>query len=262
MSASNEYLKAAIFAAKQSSGIFNSFFGKPKNVQIKNGDPRNLVTEIDRLVETRIRKIILKRFPRHRIIGEEFGAQKIAKNDFVWIIDPIDGTTNYIQGLPVCCISIALWQNNRPLAAAVYNPALNQLFTAAAGKGAFLNGRRIKVSAKKSLRLAFGGFGWGRNIHKAQVNFPKLLPLLHKIRTLGSATMEMCFTASGIFDFHIQSEINVWDFAASALIVEEAGGKVTELSGKKLGMDSKSFLASNGKIHGQMLREFKKAILI
>ncbi len=262
MASNQKYLKVALSAAKTAGKIFKASFGKPKDVQIKNNDPRNLVTEIDRQIETQIRKTILKRFPNHKIIGEEFGGQQISKNDLIWIIDPIDGTTNYIQGLPLCCVSIALWQSETPLAAVVYNPVLGQLFSAAKGQGAFLNGRRLKVSSKKSLKLAFGGFGWGRNIHKAQVNFPRLLPLLHKIRTLGSATLEMCFTAMGVFDFHIQSEINVWDFAAAALIVAEAGGRVTQLDGKSLTIDSKSFLASNGRIHGQMIKEFKKAIII
>ncbi len=144
----------------------------------------------------------------------------------------------------------------------VYNPILGQMFTAEKGKGAFLNGEKIKVSEKKSLKLAFGGFGWGRNIANAQVHCPKLLPLLHKIRTLGSATFEMCFIALGVFDFHIQSEINVWDFAASTLIVKEAGGEVTELNGEKLTMDSRSFFASNRKLHKEMVSEIKKAITI
>jgi myo-inositol-1(or 4)-monophosphatase len=256
------YLKTAVQAANESSGIFKKFFGKPKDVKIKGNDPRNLVTEIDKKIETQIRQIILKKFSSHKIIGEEFGGQKLSRNDFVWIIDPIDGTTNYIQGLPICCISIGLWQNNSPLVGVVYNPILNQLFTAARGQGAFLNGKRINVSEKKSLKLGFGGFGWGRNIEKAQVNFPKLIPLLHKVRTLGSATMEMCFIALGVYDFHIQNEINVWDFAASAAILKEAGGEVTEIKGGNLTMDSTSFLASNKKLHKQILNEFKKAVII
>ena len=257
-----DYLKVAISAAKESGKIFVRYFGKPKDIQMKGGDPRNLVTEIDKKIETQIRKTILKYFPKHKFIGEEFGSQKIVKNDFVWIIDPIDGTTNYIQGLPMCCISIGLWQNNQPLAGVVYNPVFGKLFTASKNGGAYLNGKRLSVSKKGDVSQAYGGFGWGRNIHKAQVNFPKLLPLLHKIRTLGSATFEMCYVAMGVFDFHIQSEINVWDFAASTLIVREAGGTVTELSGKPLTVESKTFLASNGKLHGKMVSELKKSLII
>lgn len=257
-----QYLKIAVAAAKDSGKIFKQFFGKPKNIKMKNGDPRNLVTEIDHKIETQIRKLIFKHFPDHKIIGEEFGSHKLSKNDFVWIIDPVDGTTNYIQGVPICCISIGLWQNNTPLVGVVYNPIMGYLLTAAKGQGAFLNGKKIKVSDKKSLKLAFGGFGWGRNILKAQVNFPKLVPILHKIRTLGSATMEMCFVAMGTYDFQIQSEINVWDFAAGAVIINESGGRVTEPDGKKLSMHSKAFVASNGRLHNQMIGELRKAVVI
>jgi myo-inositol-1(or 4)-monophosphatase len=258
----NEFLPAAVQAAKTSSKIFKKFFGKPKDIKIKGGDPRNLVTEIDKKIESLIRSQLSKKFPSHKFIGEEFGSEKVSKKDFVWIIDPIDGTTNFIQGLPICCISIGLWQNNQPLAAVVYNPILNQLFTAEKGKGSFLNGKRIKVSKKNSVIMGYGGFGWGRNIHKAQVNFPKLLPILYKIRTLGSATLEMCYIGLGVFDFHIQSEINVWDFAASTLIVTEAGGQVTELFGEKLTMESKSFLASNGSLHKKLIADIKKTKII
>ena len=255
------FLKVAMKAAEQAGPIFKKYFGRAQNIKSKNGDFRDLVTDTDKQIENSIRKLILKNFPSHKIIGEEYGSQNLEKNDFVWIIDPIDGTTNYIQGLPICCISIGLWQNNTPLVAVVYNPTLNEIFTAVKGKGAFLNGKKISVSKKSTLNLAFGGFGWGRNIHKAQVNFPRLLPLLHKVRTLGSATLEMCFIAMGVFDFHIQSEISLWDFAASTLIIEEAGGTVTELNGKKLNMQSRSFLASNRKLHPKLLSKLKKTII-
>lgn len=262
MNQPNEYLKTAIQAAKQSGEIFKKNFGKPKNVSMKNNDPRDLVTEIDKKIESQIRASLLKKFPGHKIIGEEFGSQELKKNDLVWIIDPIDGTTNYIHGVPICCISIGLWDSRGPLAAVVYNPVTNYLFSAAKGRGAFLNNKKIRVSQKPQLRQAFGGFGWGRNIHKAQVNFPKLVNLLHKIRTLGSSTFELCFVAMGVFDFHIQSEINIWDFAAAALIIKQAGGKITEQSGKTISLTSKSVIASNGKLHKELLDEFKKAVIL
>lgn len=262
MTNEQQYLNLAVNFAKNASIIFKKYFGKPKNIKIKDGDPRNLVTEIDKKIETEFRKLISKEFPNHKVIGEEFGITKTSNQDLVWIIDPIDGTTNYIQGLPICCISIGLWQNNQPLVAVVYNPILEQLFTAIKGQGSYLNGQKIKVSNKSSVNLTYGGFGWGKNIKKAQINFPKLIPLLHKVRTLGSATYEMCYTALGVYDFHIQNEINIWDFAASALIVTEAGGEVSELDGKKLSMESKSFLASNKKIHKILIADLKKIKII
>lgn len=260
---SNEsYLKIAIAAAKKSGKIFLQYFGRPKSVKIKDNDPRNLVTEIDHKIEILIRKTIHKNFPRHKIIGEEFGSHKLNKNDFVWIIDPVDGTTNYIHGLPLCCISIGLWQNNIPLVGVIYSPVANHLYYATKAQGAFLDGKKIKVSGNTNLGLAFGGFGWGRNIEKAKVNFPKLVHILHKIRTLGSATYELCCVASGIYDFYIQSEINAWDFAAGALIVKEAGGEITQIDGKPLTLNSKSFVTSNKKIHSQIIKDLKKALIV
>lgn len=252
-----KYLQVAVLAAKQNGSLFKKYFGCAQDVQMKNNDPRDLVTEIDKKIETHIRKLILKNFPSHKIIGEEFGAQELKKNDLVWIIDPIDGTHNYIQGLPLCCISIALWDSKGPLAAVVYNPILNQIFTAARSKGAFLNGKKIKVSGHNKFSQAFGGYGWGRNIDKAAKKFPQLLRHLHKMRTFGSSTMELAYVGAGNYDFHIQADINVWDFAASVLIIKEAGGKVTDWSGKAVEIETKNLIASNGKLHKNLLLAIK-----
>jgi len=254
----SDYLKVAVSAAKQSGKIFKQSFGKPKNVSIKNGNPRDLVTEIDKAIETQIRKNILKHFPFHKIIGEEFGGQELKKNDLVWIIDPVDGTTNYIQGLPFCCISIGLWDKQGPLLGVIYNPVLNQLFSAVRGKGAFLNGKKITVSPKKDLKQAFGAYGWGRGIKQAAKTFPKLVKILYKIRTTGSAALDLCYVAAGIFDFHIQAEINVWDFAAGTIILTEAGGKMTDWRGGKIGFATKNYLASNNNFHQALFDIFKK----
>ena len=262
MNSDQKYLEAAVSAAAAAGKIFKQNFGRPKSVTMKNNDPRDLVTEIDKKIETQIRKTLLKKFPGHKFIGEEFGLSELTKNDLVWIIDHIDGTTNYIHGVPICCISLALWDSRGPVVATVYNPVAGYLFSAAKNRGAFLNGKKIRVSKEPRLRHAFGGFGWGRNIHKAQVNFPKLVNLLHKIRTLGSSTSELCFVAMGVFDFHIQSEINIWDFAAAALIIKEAGGKITEQNGKAISLTSKSVIASNGKIHKGLIDEFRKSVIL
>ena len=249
-----DYLKVGTGAAKQSAKIFNKFFGKPKNISSKSQDPRNLVTEVDLDIETQIRKYILKRFPTHKFIGEEFGTETLEKNDFVWIIDPIDGTTNYIQGFPVCCISIALWDKHGPLVGVVYNPILKQLFTAIRGQGAFLNGKKIKTSSVKLLQQSYGGYGWSRNVDKASKNFPILVKTLNKIRTIGSCTLELCLVAMGVYDFYVQAQINVWDFAAAVLILTEAGGKATDWTGKKIGMETVTLTASNPYIHNQLLK--------
>lgn len=258
----NKFSQVAETAVKSATKLFLQDFGQAKNVQIKNNDFGNLVSRADKNIETQIRKILRQNFPTHKIIGEEFEKDKVSETDLVWVIDPIDGTTNYIQGLPFCCISLGLWQGNTPLVGVVFNPITKQLWTAKKGNGAFLNQKKISCSQKKSMDYSYGGFGWGRNVKKAQINFPKLLPILHKVRTLGSATLEMCLVAEGIYDFYLQNEINIWDFAASALIVLEAGGKITEINGHPLTTQTTNFLCSNPYIHKPMLKAFKTAVLI
>ncbi len=258
MSQTDIYLKSAVAAAKKFAPIFKKYFGCPKTVSIKHGDPHDLVTEIDRRIETGIRKYILQKFPTHKIIGEEFGASALGKNDIVWIIDPIDGTTNYIQGLPFACISIGLWDAKGPLVGVVYNPILKELYTAQRDKGAFLNGKKLQVSKISKFGTAYGGFGWGRDITIAIKSFPVVISNTKKIRTLGSSTLEICLIARGVYDFLIQKRINVWDYAAAVLILTEAGGKTTDTKGQNLNLQSTSILGTNGKIHKEILQVIKK----
>src|SRR3989338_560179 len=134
-----DYLKVAIQAAKEAAPTFIKYFGKAGKAKIKNDNPRDLVTQADLQIERMIRKNILKAFPNSKIIGEEFAHSKLKEKDIVWIIDPIDGTTNFIQGLPNCGISIALWRGQNPQVGVVYNPITKELFTAQKGQGAKLN---------------------------------------------------------------------------------------------------------------------------
>jgi len=255
---SNEqYLKVAIAAAKQSGITFQQFFGKPKSVRKKNGNPKDLVTEVDSRIETQIRKVLAKHFPKHKIIGEEFGAQTLGKNDLVWIIDPIDATTNYIQGIPFCCISIALWDSKGPLVGVVYSPVLKQLFTAVRGRGAWLNSRPIKVSGENKLNNALGGLGWFQAEAGIKL-FSAMLRNCRKLRAFACAALQNCYVASGNFDFHITQDIKIWDFAAAILVITESGGKISDITGKKVSLKTTSLVASNGKIHNKLLKILKK----
>ena len=250
-----DYLKVAIKAAKQSGPIFRKYFGKPKKVISKSKDFANLVTEVDLKIEKAIRQSIGKHFPEHIFLGEETGANPRANtNDYTWIVDPIDGTTNFIHGIPFCCISIALWHKQKPLVAIVYNPITNESFTAIAKQGSFKNGKKIKVSGQKYIKSAYGGFGWGKEIKAAKYFFPFIKKNSQKIRTFGAAAWEICMVASGIFDFHLQTKFSLWDFAAAALIVQEAGGRITDLRGNDIGLKTTSVIASNGKIHKELLK--------
>ncbi len=214
-----------------------------------------MVTEIDHKIERQFRTYIAKKFPGHKIIGEEFGTCRPEKNDLVWIIDPIDGTTNFIQGLPFCCISIALWDNRGPLVGVVYNPILEELYTASRDHGSFLNGKRLAVSSVSKFSRAYGGFGWGRDIGIAVKSFPLIIKNTKKIRTLGNAAWETCLVAKGVYDFQIQKKICIWDFAAAACILQEAGGKITDEKGQKISLRTNTLICSNGKLHKEILKK-------
>lgn len=248
------YLETAIKAARQNGPLFKNFFGRPGKVNLKAGNPRDMVTEIDRRIETSIRRQILRKFPKAKIIGEEFAHDEAGPEDLVWIIDPIDGTTNYIHGLPLACISLALWQGHKPLVGVVYNPVTNQLYHAVKNKGAYLNGQRIFVSRQTRPIKAFGSIGWGRDVQAAGKKLPGFIKTLGKVRSFGSTAWELCLVASGQMDYYIQMRAKIWDFAAAALVVKEAGGKITELSGKNLTVQSGNLLAANKTLHPKLLQ--------
>jgi fructose-1,6-bisphosphatase/inositol monophosphatase family enzyme len=189
MTSQEQYLKIAVDAAKKAGTTFKKNFGKPKDVQMKNNDFRNLVTEVDKAIENQIRKTIVSKFPTHKIIGEEYSKDEVGKNDLVWIIDPIDGTTNYIQGLPFCCVSIALWDNKGPLVAALFNPILNQLFTASRGHGAKLNSRPIKVSKENVTCLRRNRLDGRRTQRELIFHNGKKLPKVKGFCHLGPASL-------------------------------------------------------------------------
>jgi len=253
----NIYLQTATEAARQGGKIFKSYFGKPKGIRQKDGNPRNLVTAADKEIERLIKKIISKNFPEHQIIGEEYGDIKTPQKDMVWIIDPIDGTTNFIQGIPICCISIGLWDKKGPLVGLVYNPLSDELYTAVRGKGTYLNGRKISVSKVKNLSGALGGIGWTSEDNKARELFTMLLPVTRKSRSLGSTALQLCYVGIGVFDYYIISGMSIWDIAAAMLIVTEGGGKVTDWQGKTLGNDTGKITASNGYIHKELVSQTK-----
>ncbi|MDE2311695.1 MAG: inositol monophosphatase [Patescibacteria group bacterium] len=254
----NRYLKTALAAVSQGGKLFQKFFGRPGKVEIKNADPRNLVTAIDRKIEKLIRSRLTKDFPKHKIIGEELANDQISPGDLVWYIDPIDGTANFIHGFPFCCISLALWDNHGPVAAVVYNPVLGKTYRAARGQGAYCNKKRLRVSKQQNLVQTFGGYGWGRNIANAGRHFPVLVKDFNKIRTLGSTAMEIALVAESVYDFHLQAEVNIWDFAASILLLQEAGGRATDWEGGPITPQTKRIIASNGKTHQALLRIVKK----
>jgi myo-inositol-1(or 4)-monophosphatase len=254
----DEFKKIAIQTALQSREILQKYQGKVKKIGYKG--VVNLVTEADRISEDAIIKIIRKNFPEHNILTEESkGYEK--ESEYKWIIDPLDGTTNYAHGFPVYCVSIALEKEAEVILGVVYNPVLEELFVAEKNKGAFLNGERIYVSKTKELSRSLLATGFPYDIRESKVNnldhFKNFALRAQAIRRAGSAALDLCYLAKGIFDGFWELKLSPWDTAAGILMVKEAGGKVTNFLGKKFSIYEKDILASNGKIHNQMIQVLK-----
>ncbi|XP_063986994.1 inositol monophosphatase 1-like [Diachasmimorpha longicaudata] len=231
----NEYYDVALDLVKQAGAIIREKINRPKDVSLKSCDV-DLVTESDKEVEKLFMGGISSRYPDHRFIGEETtasGAKAQLTDAPTWVIDPIDGTMNFVHGLPHTCISVALLVDKVTEMGFVYNPVIEQLFTARRGQGAFLNGKPIKVSGERELgkTLLMAEMGTSRNAEKMKAvmeNLQILVPKVHGIRTLGSAALNMCMVAMGGADANFEFGVHVWDFAAGDLIVREAGGVVID----------------------------------
>ena len=242
----NTLIKAALEAGK----ILKKNFGGTYKISSKDV-VSNLVTEIDKESETKIFEIIKKDFPGHYILSEEAGAL-IKDSEYKWIIDPIDGTVNYAHSIPLTCVSIAVEKNGEIIMGAVYNPIFNEFFFSEKGKGAFLNDERISVSdcvdLKKSLLVT--GFPYNSSRFKPDPVsvFKKFVLEDLPIRRLGSAALDLCWTACGRFEGFWEYNLNPWDVAAGVLILEEAGGLITSLSGNEFSIYGKEILAVNNSV--------------
>jgi len=259
MSKLDLFKKIAIKAALKGGEILQNYQGKVKKIGYKG--VVNLVTEADRISEDTIIKIIRKNFPEHSILTEESkGYEK--ESDYKWIIDPLDGTTNYAHGFPVYCVSIALEKKREIALGVVYNPVIKELFVAEKNKGAFLNGKRIHVSKTRELSKSLLATGFPYDIRESKVNnldhFKNFALRAQAVRRAGSAALDLCYLAKGIFDGFWELKLSPWDTAAGILMVKEAGGKVTDFRGKKFSIYEKDLLATNAKIHNQMIQILKK----
>ena len=256
MNIENEKAKKTGLAAAYNSGkILMKYYGKLKEVNKKG--KIDLLTIADLESEKKIVEIIKKSFPDHNILAEESGSLE-TDSPFRWIIDPLDGTTNYAHYLPLFCTSIALAYEDEILLGIVLNPAMEELFIAVKNHGAFLNGKPIKVSKSKELNdsILVTGFPYDLHEHIDQLisRFKQLLETAQAIRRFGSAAIDLCYVACGRFDGFWEQNLKPWDTAAGILIVEEAGGKVTNFSNKTFTIDQKEILATNGNIHEQVLK--------
>jgi len=219
----------------------------------------DLVTETDREIEREFRDLIADRFPGHEVLGEEFSPpeDRTRVPPHCWIFDPIDGTTNFAHGLPIFCASLALEVDGELVVGAVYDPNRRELFTAERGTGAWLNGVPLRVSTAGTLIDSLLCTGFPYNVQEKpdeQVGlFAHFLGISQAVRRLGSAAIDLCYVAAGRLDGFWEAHLGPWDIAAGALIVQEAGGRVTAIDGGPFGPRLGNVLASNGPLHDQML---------
>lgn len=221
----------------------------------------NLVTNVDREVENILIESLRREFPDIGFLSEEIGEIKPGSG-LKWIIDPIDGTTNFAHGFPFYSISLALEKDKKPILGLVYDPVRNELFSAERGQGAYLNGKLIKVSTQKDLKksLLMTGFSYklGKSMEANLVHFRDFLIASQAVRRAGSASLDLCYVACGRLEGFWELDLKPWDTAAGWLIVKEAGGEVSTFSGQEYSHYLKEILASNGKIHRQMSKILSK----
>lgn len=258
-----EIYKNVMFeAAEEAAKILREGYNTDFEIKHKK-EYSDLVTAIDKKSEAKIIEVIHKHFPSHNVLGEEGGNLNM-ESDHIWIVDPIDGTVNFAHSVPIFCVSIALEIKKEVKLGIVYNPMFNEKFWAEKGKGAFLNGKKIKVSEIDSLKdsILVTGFPYGAKDNSDHcidhfVNFIKLgLP----IRRLGSAALDVCYLAAGRFDGFWEVSLNAWDVAAAYLILLESGGKATNFKGGEYSIYDKQILATNGRqLHKEMIDVLEKA---
>ena len=244
-----------IKAAHAGAGVIREFFDKELRISNKEGI-NNLVTEADHASEKIIIETIRNEFPDHGILSEEIGSLA-TRSEYKWIIDPIDGTVNFANRIPICCVSIAVEHNQEIVMGAVYNPLINEFFLAEKGAGATLNDKKIQVSNKKEVSRSclVTGFPYTYlDMPNGPLQiFERFIRRGIPVRRLGSAAIDLCWVAAGRFDGFYEMNLQAWDSAAGFHIVEEAGGKVTDFKGNRFSPHQTFVVASNGHIHDELL---------
>ena len=251
-------INVAIKAAREAGKIINRAALDVEAVRISQKQVNDFVTEVDHASEQIIIETLLTAYPGHGILAEESGQEHGAKDsEFVWIIDPLDGTTNFIHGLPVYCVSIALAVKGKVEQAVVYDPTRNDLFTATKGRGAFMNDRRIRVS--KRIRMAecliSTGFPFrpGDDFKTYLAMMGEMMPRCAGLRRPGAAALDLAYVAAGFTDGFFEAGLSPWDAAAGSLLVTEAGGLVGNFTGEADFLNHKECMAGSPKIYGQMV---------
>jgi myo-inositol-1(or 4)-monophosphatase len=249
-------LTIAVKAARRAGNIINRASLDIDLLTIKQKSQSDYVSEVDRAAEDAIIEILLEAYPDHEILAEESGAR--GDSEYQWIIDPLDGTTNFLHGFQQYAVSIALLHKGVLSQAVVYDPSRNDLFTATKGRGAFLNDRRLRVSKQIHLRDALIGTGFPfRDFTHIDAYLGMFRDLIQKtagLRRPGSAALDLAYTAAGRFDGFFEIGLNSWDIAAGCLLVQEAGGLVGDFEGNEGYLKSGNIIAGNPKVFGQLLQ--------
>lgn len=248
-------LDIAILAAQEGGAILKQYWGKQLDIREK-GRSGDLITEVDQKSEEKVLSVIKRHYPDHGILAEESGTIGFQESEYLWVIDPLDGTTNYAHGYPQAAVSIGLLASGKPLVGVVYNPIREELWSAADGLGATLNRVPIRVSRTNNLTnsLLVTGFAYDRRETEDNnyAEFCYLTNLTQGVRRGGSASLDLCDVATGRLDGYWERGLKPWDLLAGVVIVKEAGGFVTAYDGSEFDLDSGRILATNGYIHSQL----------
>lgn len=249
-----DFKDVAILAARRAGEVIKRYYEEGGYFSVKDKAKCDYVTQVDLEAEEVILTMIKKYFPTHAFITEESSSESAA-GDYMWIIDPLDGTTNFLRKIPFFSVSIALADHDKIILGCVYNPLSEELFFAEAEQGAFLNGKKISVSSVAVLEKAIVSQSFDYALEKRRDNLHNINAIFFKaegLRMMHSTALELCNVACGRTDAHLVSGANSWDIAAGALMIEEAGGKVTQFDGSAWVFKKPRIVASNGLIHDEM----------
>ncbi len=255
----NPMVNIAVRAAREAGRVITRNFNRVDRLTVTDKGRHDFVTEVDRNAEAAIIEVLREKYPHHAILAEESGSQ--AGNEYEWVIDPLDGTTNFIHGLPQFAVSIALKVKGRLDLGVVYDPIKEEMFTASRGEGALLNDRKIRVSNRKGLEGALLGTGIPYRDQRFMDNYLGMLKALVQdtagVRRPGSAALDFAYVACGRTDGFWELGLSEWDFAAGALLVREAGGLVTDIAGGERFLETGNVIAGSIKVHNAMLRRIR-----
>jgi myo-inositol-1(or 4)-monophosphatase len=252
-------LNTAIKAARRAGNIITRAARDLDRITVTSKGPKDFVTEVDRAAEEAIVETLIEAYPQHGVLAEEGTAgDRNQDAEYVWIIDPLDGTTNFLHGMPQYCVSIALRHHNQVTQGVVYDPVRNDLFTASRGRGAFLNDRRIRVSRRTNLAESLVGTGFpfrsGEHLDTYVAMMRSMIEKTAGLRRPGAAALDLAYVAAGWYDGFWELSLKPWDMAAGSLLVLEAGGLVGDMRGEEGWFESGHIIAATPKVFAQMVQ--------